>query len=339
MIVEQIINALTLVLLTMGTPLWHVAVYHLDILDATYANPQSTLVENRVHFGPAAVVSLLDRRSIISIPTNIYVLRGCIHADSLVIYRWSHQERQRLLGLFVLESARYPGIKNTSGMLVVTRSRVLLNAYYALGSAHPLTIFTDWIQTRYTSAVKSMLVQSSVRHQASARSKHSPPQLLSDLPEDTSNFSIHVTPRKNVAYHCPHCEYYCTLPIGHPQREHETSHGSMIKTRWLLDGPTSTTSYELQDHKYGSGDQGSTVLCSMLCSQQGRHAHVDYCRREDGGKGTCGEDEFQHIDARVGPNTKLPKDWISHRLYWARSGFKDPYSRNEQAEFAKWCVS
>ncbi|EUC60535.1 root hair defective 3 GTP-binding protein, partial [Rhizoctonia solani AG-3 Rhs1AP] len=201
MIAEQIINALTLVLLTMGTPLLHVAVYHLDILDATYANPQSILVENRVHFGPAVVVSLLDRRSIISIPTNIYVLRGCIHADSLVIYRWSHQERQRLLGLFVLESARYPGIKNTSGMLVVTRSRVLLNAYYALGSAHPLTIFTDWIQTRYTSAVKSMLVQSSVRHQASARSKHSPPQLLSDLPEDTSNFSIHVTPRKNVAYH------------------------------------------------------------------------------------------------------------------------------------------
>ncbi|CAE6353050.1 unnamed protein product [Rhizoctonia solani] len=133
---------------------------------------------------------------------------------------------------------------------------------------------------------------------------------------------------------CPYCGYYCTLPLGHPQQLHETSRGSMVKSQWLLDGPTPSAVYEFQDHKYGSGDQGSTVLCSFFCSQQGRHTHVDYCRSKPN-QGTCGGDDHQHIDARVGPNPSVPKDWISHRLYWARSGLLDPYSRNEQAEFAK----
>ncbi|QRW25764.1 hypothetical protein RhiXN_10841 [Rhizoctonia solani] len=33
------------------------------------------------------------------------------------------------------------------------------------------------------------------------------------------------------------------------------------------------------------------------------------------------------------PDPKRAKDWISHRLKWARS---DPYSREQQADFAKW---
>ncbi|CAE6509851.1 unnamed protein product [Rhizoctonia solani] len=149
----------------------------------------------------------------------------------------------------------------------------------------------------------------------------------------------HVHNTSSIIFHycdvqCPHCEYYCTLPLGHPQQQHETSHGSMVKTQWLLDGPASRASYEFQEHKYGSGDQGSTVLCSLLCSQQGRHAHVDYCR-SNSDAGACDGEEHQHMDPRVDPSPRLPKDWISHRLYWARSGFKDPYSRNEQVQFAK----
>ncbi|EUC59556.1 von willebrand factor type A domain protein, partial [Rhizoctonia solani AG-3 Rhs1AP] len=35
------------------------------------------------------------------------------------------------------------------------------------------------------------------------------------------------------------------------------------------------------------------------------------------------------------PDPKRPKDWISYRLKWARDGFQDPYSREQQAEFAK----
>jgi hypothetical protein len=104
---------------------------------------------------------------------------------------------------------------------------------------------------------------------------------------------------------------------GHPQQQHDTSHGSMTETQWLINGPESA-SYELQDHKYGSGDQGSTVLCSMVCSQQGRHVHVDYCRHNNVGE--CGGEEYQHITQRISPHPNQPKDWISHRLYWERSG-------------------
>ncbi|KDN33971.1 hypothetical protein RSAG8_12942, partial [Rhizoctonia solani AG-8 WAC10335] len=142
----------------------------------------------------------------------------------------------------------------------------------------------------------------------------------------------------NTVFHycdvqCPRCKYYCTLPLGHPQQLHETSHGSMTETQWFIDGPTTSASYEFQEHRYGSGDRGSTVLCSMLCSQQGRHVHVDYCRNSSGDE--CNGDECQHISERVHPHPSMPKDWISHKLYWARSGFKDPYSQAERMEFSK----
>ncbi|CAE6410025.1 unnamed protein product [Rhizoctonia solani] len=148
----------------------------------------------------------------------------------------------------------------------------------------------------------------------------------------------HIHSTAEVVFHfcdvqCPRCKYYCTLPLGHPQQQHDTSHGSMTETRWLIDGPTSSASYDLQDHKYGIGDQGSTVLCSLICSQQGRHVHVDYCRHSNASE--CEGEECQHIKEQIFPRPDLPKDWISHRLYWQRSGFKDPYARNEQLEFAK----
>ncbi|KEP47826.1 von willebrand factor type A domain protein [Rhizoctonia solani 123E] len=145
----------------------------------------------------------------------------------------------------------------------------------------------------------------------------------------------HTHSAGNTVFHycdvqCPRCKYYCTLPLGHPQQLHETSHGSMTETQWFIDGPTASASYELQEHRYGSGDRGSTVLCSMVCSQQGRHVHVDYCRNSSGDD--CRGDECQHISERVHPHPDMPKDWISHKLYWARS---DPYSQAEKSEFNK----
>lgn len=58
------------------------------------------------------------------------------------------------------------------------------------------------------------------------------------------------------------------------------------------------------------------MLCSLVCTQQGRHAHVDYCRDPEG----CGGPDHQHMTERLLPRPELPKDWISHGLYWARSG-------------------
>ncbi|PKB91643.1 hypothetical protein RhiirA5_448221, partial [Rhizophagus irregularis] len=35
------------------------------------------------------------------------------------------------------------------------------------------------------------------------------------------------------------------------------------------------------------------------------------------------------------PNPNEPKDFISHKLFWKRTGFKDPYSVQDQQEFEK----
>ncbi|KAJ7656315.1 hypothetical protein DFH06DRAFT_1091207 [Mycena polygramma] len=131
---------------------------------------------------------------------------------------------------------------------------------------------------------------------------------------------------------CESCGYFCTLPRGHPQQEHDTHHGSMSKTRWAIDGPDGTI-LELNGRKFGSDDDGAPMLCSLVCQEIGRHAHLDYCRADDAA--SCDQPEVQHIKTALSPNPARAKDWISHNLHWRRTGFKDPYSRPDQANFAK----
>ncbi|KAI0250888.1 hypothetical protein BJV78DRAFT_1154831 [Lactifluus subvellereus] len=113
-----------------------------------------------------------------------------------------------------------------------------------------------------------------------------------------------------------------SVRAGHPQQEHETRHGSMSRTRWAIDGPDGT-SLELEGRKFSSSDDGAPMLCNL------------------------------HIDEIMVPNPDQPKDWITHGLHWRRMGFKgngdnesvlfvfnggvsvDPYSREDQANFAK----
>ncbi|KAI9450271.1 hypothetical protein BJY52DRAFT_1227294 [Lactarius psammicola] len=112
--------------------------------------------------------------------------------------------------------------------------------------------------------------------------------------------------------------HYCnTRCAGHPQQEHETSHGSMSQTKWAIDG-SDDTSVELEGRKFSSNDEGGPMLCNM----------------------------------RMSPDPDEAKDWITHALHWRRMGrlvkltfflaslkllpgFKDPYPREEQANFAK----
>ncbi|KAJ7509859.1 hypothetical protein B0H11DRAFT_2270198 [Mycena galericulata] len=131
---------------------------------------------------------------------------------------------------------------------------------------------------------------------------------------------------------CESCGYYCTLPRGHPQHEHETHHGSMSKTRWAVDGPDGTI-LELNGRKFGSDDDGAPMMCNLVCQEMGRHVHIDYCRADDAA--SCDGPEVQHLKTRMTPNPARAKDWISHSLFWKRTGFKDPYSRPDQANFAK----
>ncbi|KAL4072279.1 hypothetical protein J3A83DRAFT_4092477 [Scleroderma citrinum] len=132
---------------------------------------------------------------------------------------------------------------------------------------------------------------------------------------------------------CENCGYFCTLPLGHPQQEHETRHGSMSRTRWTIDGDD-TEALEVEGRRFSTNDEGAPMMCNLLCQALGRHVHIDYCRSDD--EAACtGNDEIQHIDKRLLPDPDRPKDYVTHSLFWKRSGFKDPYSKEEQALFAK----
>jgi len=97
-------------------------------------------------------------------------------------------------------------------------------------------------------------------------------------------------------------------PTGHSQQEHETSHGSMSKTRWAIEDPDAVV--ELNSRKFGSDDDGAPMMCNLVCQDMGRHAHIDYCRAS--AEGTCMGPDLQHIRARMNPNPDQPKDWITH---------------------------
>ena len=147
---------------------------------------------------------------------------------------------------------------------------------------------------------------------------------------------VHST-RDNVMHfceaRCPYCQYFCTLPLGalqgttrmylfvnavlgHPQA-HNTRHGSMEQTSWAIEGGDDATC-EVQGHKFAIGDSGAPMLCSMFCRELGRrHTHVDFCRSNDI---SCTDPAVEHITQRMEPRPGVAKDWITHSLYWARSG-------------------
>ncbi|KAF8552259.1 hypothetical protein OG21DRAFT_1416462 [Imleria badia] len=132
---------------------------------------------------------------------------------------------------------------------------------------------------------------------------------------------------------CENCGYFCTLPLGHPQQEHETRHGSMSRTRWTMDGPDDLP-LEIEGRKFSANDEGAPMMCNLVCSAMGRHIHIDYCRTAD--EAACtGNEELQHLTRRIQPSPNRAKDVLTHGLLWKRSGFKDPYSREEQANFGK----
>ncbi|KAF8483069.1 hypothetical protein JB92DRAFT_3033310 [Gautieria morchelliformis] len=132
----------------------------------------------------------------------------------------------------------------------------------------------------------------------------------------------------------PDAFHYCESRQAvsyHTQTIHETSHGSCSKTQWAIEGSQDAV-LEVNGHKYAANDSGAPLLCSMMCTAFGRHAHVDYCRAE----GTvCDGPQLQHIHARMLPHPDRPKDYVSHELFWERTGFQDPYTKEEQTDFAK----
>jgi len=131
---------------------------------------------------------------------------------------------------------------------------------------------------------------------------------------------------------CKDCSYFCTLPLGHAQLEHETSHGNMTGSGWDLSGRDSA-SLEWGGYNISSNGKEAPVMCNFVCSSIERHVHIDHCRAD--GNGPCDDAEAQHINDGIGPEPDKPKDAVTHSLYWRRMGFKDPYTRDEQAIFGK----
>ena len=113
------------------------------------------------------------------------------------------------------------------------------------------------------------------------------------------------------------CQLQVTLQTGHPQREHETSHGSMSRVMWSVEGPEDTA-FEVNGHKFATNDDGAPMMCNLYCADLGRHVHLDYCRSED--PVSCNGTEIQHLSTRVRPNPEKAKDWITHGLHWKRMG-------------------
>lgn len=91
----------------------------------------------------------------------------------------------------------------------------------------------------------------------------------------------------------------------------------MELTAWAVEGNADAV-VEVQGRKFAAQETGAPQLCSSICRNLGRHAHIDYCRNEKGGE--CREAESEHITTRMLPNLDRPKDWISHREFWARTG-------------------
>ncbi|KAE9406917.1 hypothetical protein BT96DRAFT_954710 [Gymnopus androsaceus JB14] len=175
------------------------------------------------------------------------------------------------------------------------------------------------------------------RHETFQYTKVSAKRLQCVIPIPAGNLEhqgAHTHSSARNAFHycearCEDCGYYCTLPRGHPQQLHETSHGSMSKTSWALDDPDDAV--ELTGRKFGTGDDGAPMLCNIVCTDMGRHVHVGYCRASPGQP--CQPTEgVQHVTHPMLPNRDQPKDWVTHNLHWGRM---DPYSQEDRANFAK----
>ncbi|KAI0089045.1 hypothetical protein BDY19DRAFT_122025 [Irpex rosettiformis] len=151
---------------------------------------------------------------------------------------------------------------------------------------------------------------------------------------ETEHKGPHTHSTDTIPFHfcearCKNCGYFCTLPLDHTQQEHETSHGSMSSTRWQIIG----NSMEVGGRQFASNDDGAPMMCSMVCRAMGRHIHIADCQSED--VRACSGNELQHIPLTDSSDHDHPVDAISHSLYWRRMGFKDPYSQDEQADFAR----
>ncbi|CAG8473542.1 7953_t:CDS:10 [Ambispora leptoticha] len=142
----------------------------------------------------------------------------------------------------------------------------------------------------------------------------------------------HIENKKSNFHFCD-----CTLPYNHGREhnsEHDTVHGNMHLTTFTCE----QEEFEFEGHQLTVGDRGDFVLCHKLCQNIGRHRHIDYCKEPDVCESLTGgkkEGILEHIKANINPDPNRKKDYISHRVFWERTKFRDPYSREDRENFKK----
>lgn len=88
----------------------------------------------------------------------------------------------------------------------------------------------------------------------------------------------------------------------------------MSKTRWTVEDPDAVI--VVNGRNFASDDDGAPMMCNLFCQAMGRHIHIDYCRAVD----VCNGPDVEHVTGRLNPEPDRPKDWITHELFWRRSG-------------------
>ena len=92
----------------------------------------------------------------------------------------------------------------------------------------------------------------------------------------------------------------------------------MSNVRWSVDA-LDEEGLEVQGRRFSTNDEGAPMMCSLMCQALGRHVHIDYCRAETPDE--CrGNNEALHITKKLRPNPDRPKDFLTHNLFWKRSG-------------------
>ena len=92
----------------------------------------------------------------------------------------------------------------------------------------------------------------------------------------------------------------------------------MSNVRWSVDGPDEE-GLEVDGRRFSTNDEGVPMMCSLVCKELGRHAHIDYCRAKTPAECRV-NNEVEHITKKLRPEPDRPKDFLTHNLFWKRSG-------------------
>ncbi|KAG8900671.1 hypothetical protein FRB99_005822, partial [Tulasnella sp. 403] len=325
----------------MSTQIQSIADYRLVTLAVIYAKRPHISAESPVLSTRRKAVRAVAQSLAITKTTSTFVQPEHTNAECHAIYKVS--SRRMAKPTIVPVCAPSHTISITTNIVARTDFPVRSSVNCVSVTARLVITSTALPAIRYTSAGKNMTAVRNANCRAFAKwFPHRSPSsrstlggtILSHIPStpklpDGCAARTEADPFHYCEQKCMNCGYFCHLPRGHAQAEHDTAHGSMEHTSWAIEGAADVT-IEVQGRKFGAQDNGAPQLCSSVCRNLGRHAHIDYCRNV---KGQCQEPESEHIKERMLPNPDRPKDWVSHKVFWARTGFRDPYSNVERDEF------